>query len=258
MTPTHLSHSAADLYHLCGRRWRFAKLDRVAVPPTAALAFGSAFHAVVERVLRARAEGRPVDPAACWPAAWAREAARVADWGASSAAEEEAIGAAMWADPLVLAGLHRIEPGLADDGTPLLEMKFELRVPGVPVPVIGFIDAIEVDGVPLDVKTASRPWSQSQAEGEMQPLIYLAALKQAGAPSPGGLFRHAVFVKRDDGSRAVDVLLTRRTNDEIAWAMGVLREVWRGIDAGLHVPNPRSCFAYGRRCEFFDLCRSER
>lgn len=257
VTPAHLSYSSADLYALCGRKWRFAKVDRVEAPPSPALAFGAAFDAVVERVLRARAEGVELDPAACWATAWSRAAERVADWGSTSAEDEDAAGLAMLRDPAVVAGIRRIEPSVTD-GEPMLQVKFELAVPGVPVPVVGFIDAVEVDGVPLDVKTSGRPWTQGRAASEMQPLVYLAALKQAGAPSPGGLFRHAVFTKGEDGRRSVDVILTRRTGDEVAWAMGVLREVWRGVEAGLYVPNPRSCFAYGQRCEFYERCRSER
>ena len=75
-----------------------------------------------------------------------------------------------------------------------LSAKVELRVPGVPVPVIGYIDLILEDGTPADLKTSKSSWPEAKATDSLQGLFYLAALNQAGMKT-SGKFTHLIFVK---------------------------------------------------------------
>jgi len=53
----------------------------------------------------------------------------------------------------------------SDEGKkPLYIEEFvSLIVPGVPVPIIGFIDVITTDDIPTDFKTSGKSWSEKQA-----------------------------------------------------------------------------------------------
>ena len=150
---------------------------------------------------------------------------------------------------------------LSDDAGPIIEKYITLTVPGVPVPIIGYIDMIESDGIPCDFKTSSKSWNQDQANSEMQPTFYLAALNQAGylpqfvAPDYSKVFafRHYVFVKTK--KPRVQIWESTRTVADLFWLFGLIRDVWSGIEAGVFPPNPTGWKCSPKYCEYWGICR---
>ena len=249
---THLSHSSIKLYQTCGRKFKFHYIDRVPSPKAAALAFGIAFHEVAERCLRAHVAGVDHDPPALFAGAWASASADVDDWAGKEPDDYLAEGERMFEHPAVLMGLYAIRPRIGADGRPMLEERAQLIVPGLP-PIVGRVDVVEDDGAIGDLKTASRSWTPQQAMAEVQPLIYCAAMHQAGHLEPPYRFRHRVFVKTREPK--TQVIETTRTQEEIDWLIAGMVETHRAIEGGHFPPNPLSCYAYGRPCEFWSLCR---
>ena len=129
--------------------------------------------------------------------------------------------------------LDGIDPQVVD-GRPTIEKRITLQVPGVEVPIIGYIDLITEDGVPCDIKTASRAWYAKKAHDEMQPDFYLAALTQIGETPPDFRFRYYVFTKTKKPK--VQILETKRTPAQLFWMLDMVREVWTGIQAGVFPP----------------------
>jgi PD-(D/E)XK nuclease superfamily len=253
----HLSASSASTYGECARRWRELYgdgLPRVVTPP---LVFGSAWDRTVERVLRGPERRGSVGlsrPAllARWLEAWSEcageaEASGRMDWSGDLAADLENEGRLLCALPKtrdVLVDLRvRVERGeLA------LQRRVSLSVPGVPVPVIGFVDVWLEDGTVVDVKTARRPWPATKPRTDLQPRVYLAALQQEGFPLSGLRFRHLVWVR--GGRPQLQVLDTEFSQGELFVALDALRETWRGIAAGVFPPN-FGCWRCGPACEVF-------
>ena len=107
------------------------------------------------------------------------------------------LGASMLSAPDVMAAIEDIEPmvAIASD-IPIIEKKVEFRVPGVSVPIVGYIDMIEADGVPVDFKTASRKWSKGKEHTEMQADFYLLGLNYEGYNlNPNLQFRYYILTK---------------------------------------------------------------
>jgi len=129
-------------------------------------------------------------------------------------------------------------------------------VPGVPLPVIGYIDLMTADGVPGDFKTSRNRWTQGDAEGEIQPLVYLAALHQAGRPVAGNRFRHYVITKTKKPE--VQVIEHRHTMMEIFWLFELIRRVWRGIEAEVFPVNPNAWLCSSRYCAYWTQCRGRK
>lgn len=59
--PKRLSHSSADTFRTCARRWRFRYVDRLTEPPSEELAVGSFVHLVLEHLMAAAPQDRTLD-----------------------------------------------------------------------------------------------------------------------------------------------------------------------------------------------------
>lgn len=251
----HLSYSSLALYLECSRKWRYRYLDKLPAPKSPALVFGSAIHATVEGILAAKHADTAYDLSSGWKSAWAAVQSDDIEWGADFPELFEQDGLRLLTSPAVTSGLAMLAAAEAD-GAPVIERRVEWHVDGVPVPVIGYLDLIAADGVIADLKTASRRWTYEQALGEAQPIVYLAALAQEGAAHTPGVFRHVVMVKTREPQ--FQLIETERQESDLDWMAGVVRHVWRGIERGHYGANPKACYAWGRKCEYFDHCRKER
>lgn len=252
----HLSYSSISSYLMCARAWRYHYLDKAPALTSPALVFGSAFHEAAELYVR-NPDGDTLP--ALWSEAWAAqlksESERV-DWGLESAEGLNATGHRMANAGPVRELLEWIRERFTDETDDQnVERRVELRVPGVPIPVIGFIDVITTDGIPGDFKTAARMWSDSKAEDSMQSLFYLAALNQAGVEVPGWKFRHYVFTKT--AKPDAKMFEVSHKPAELFWLFEMIAEVWRCIEAGVFPPNPQSWKCSPKYCEFWSLCRGK-
>lgn len=239
----HLSYSSVNLYCTCSRAWYYKYIKQAPTRPTPSLVFGSAMHDTIEAIVRGAAE----TPTQLWTAAWSRQIADNPDLDWQGEVPEALCndGIRILNSDSVIAGIRALRPTA-------IEQRVELAVPGVPVPVIGYIDLIE-DGVPADIKTSNQPWTQEQAEGEIQPLFYLAALNQANTPAPDNKFRHYVLVKTKIPQW--QVWETKHAPRELFWLFRMIADVWYGIEQRVFVPNPGSWRCSPKRCDFWSLCR---
>ena len=134
----------------------------------------------------------------------------------------------------------------------MIERKVELRVPGVPVPVIGYIGVILEDGTPADFKTSARSWTQDQANNSLQTLFYLAALNQAGF-EVNWRFKHFVFVKTK--TPQVQVLEHSHKPGELFFLFETIKRVWEGISKEYFPLNPTTWRCSEKYCDFYANCR---
>lgn len=249
----HLSYSSVSSYLTCARAWKYHYVDRIPRPTAPALVFGSAFHNTVETYLTA---DEPMT--ALWPKQWSAqlESERTVDWGKQSAEGLAATGLRMVTAESVKELADQVkgefEPGNA---TCDIERRVELHVPGVPVPIVGYIDVITRDGVPGDFKTAARMWTDAKASNSMQSLFYLAALNQAGVEVPSWKFRHYVFTKASKPTARMFEVAHKP--GELFWLFGLIAEVWRGIEAEIYPPNPDTWKCSPRYCDYWDRCRGK-
>lgn len=259
----HLSQSSLALYADCAKLWSGLYLDHLPRTRSAPLVIGSAFDAVLERALRAKATAGdpvPVTPQtllARWAGAWREQldgggSQRVGAWGErppepivwgdESEAQAEASGRALLLAPETAALLRELRPALEPAG-PALQRRITLTLPGVGVPVIGYLDAVLHDGTPCDFKTARRPWREDKAFRELQPRLYLLALREEGYPLARTFlgkwaFRHYVWVRPGLGGGRVRLqrIDTAFTDDDLALAAEAVQASWRGIQAGAFPP----------------------
>ena len=254
----HLSYSSVCSYLACPRGWKFHYVDQVEVPTAGALAFGSAYHETVGAyTINCVADPKNVVPLAdIWPIKWREQIeqrGRIA-WGNDTMEGLLEMGLRILRNKDIQREIDSISPLLDATGAPRIEEFISLQVPGVPIPIIGYVDLITDDGIPCDIKTATRAWSKDRPGQETQPTFYLAALNQAGYDlNPDMRFRYYVFTKSK--TPKVQVLETRRAPGDLVWLLGMVRDVWSAIKAGEFPPNPTTWKCDPRYCDYWDICR---
>lgn len=254
----YLSYSSINLFLTCGEAWRRKYIAKEPQSSTPALVFGSALHNTIEAYIAQRHGDVEVDTdlvtmwAGNWRAAVEREPN--CEWGADTPEEHCNEGVRLLSNPELQRMVDRLTP-LRDDKGLFMERKIELRVPGVPVPIIGYIDIVTNDGVPGDFKTSAQMWSNDKAKAELQPLVYLAALNQMGRNVPGLRFRHYVMTKTKQPK--VQVLESIHTYDSILWLFGLIQQVWRAIESETFVMNPHAWLCSPKFCPAFGKCRGK-
>lgn len=253
-----LSYSSVSAYLTCGRSWKFRYIDRIPVPTAARLIFGTAIHDTIEAHIRSRAEGQETPLLAdIWKAEWPRRVEREGDnidWGQDSPDELYMTGLRVLQTAEVAETIEGVSPLVSPYGHLYIEEWVSMKVPDVPIPVVGRIDIITEDRVPGDFKTSSQTWSEERALAELQPLFYVGALRQQRFPlSEEMRFRHYVFTTTEEPT--AQVIETQRHAGELPFLFEVIREVWQGITAGVFVPNPGVWKCSPEYCEYWAMCR---
>jgi len=247
----HLSYSSINTYLKCHRAWRFKYIDEIPERKSTALLFGAVFHEAIESYILSRG-----DIIQSWAAAWESKLAELDGQIAWEKDTPEALcneGIRILTEPDVFNVIDALKP-LVIDEEPQIEHYIELRVPGVPIPIIGYIDMIEADGVPVDFKTAGKSWSPDRVQRELQPLFYLAALGQMGFFEHGWYFRHYIFVRNK--TPKVQTFETQYSIDEIIWLFDLIREVWENIQKENFAPTGAGSFLCSAKyCDYWGICR---
>lgn len=241
----HLSYSSISGYLQCARHWRYRYIDRQPSPSSDALLFGSAWHKMIALV--ASGQGHLGKSTMSSLNAWHTVMTTMEELQDNPIADGiQELGERLLDVPVIRATIQGLHPAH-------LEYEIELHVPGLPVPVAGFIDMIDADGMAWDFKTAGKKWTQDQADASLQPTVYLAALQQSGLVSLPAPFRYMIFTKTK--SPDVQVLDTVRTAADVLAFYELAREVWRAIEAGIYVPNGIGSWKCSANyCEFWQLC----
>lgn len=243
----HLSYSSISSYLSCAAAWKFHYIDQVPTPGVPELVFGSAFHNTIEQFIAGQHQG---DLLQMWQGNWAAQLEKEQNIAWDSTTPEE-----MCNKGVLMFGNKDIQAGILSIKSERIETKVELRVPGVPVPIVGYIDVITSDGVPGDFKTSSKSWTMDKALGETQPLFYLAALSQLGITVPDWKFRHYVFVKTK--TPQFQVLEHVHNPGQLFWLFKMIRNVWRAIDAGVFPENPTGWRCCPQYCDYWSICRGK-
>lgn len=258
----HLSYSAVSKYSNCGESYRrqyIAKEPHLSSPQ---LAFGSAFHTVSEGIIK----GISKDPVAEWIAAWEEAQQKEAIlWDETTPEEQQDLGIAMFSSAEVLDMLRSLEPEMIeveyeDENHNItrtieaaVEQAISFNLPGIPLPIIGYIDVLCNDGVPLDLKTAARSWPADKAAKETQPMFYLHGLNVKGDTRHQGRFRHVVITKSKNPK--VSFYETTRDQKDIDYMLRKVSMAYAGITAGIFPMNDDSWFCGPKYCDFYQTCR---
>ena len=176
------------------------------------------------------------------------------DWGGDTPEYHCNEGLRLLTNPEILNGILSIQAASDDFGV-MVERKIELNVPGVPIPIIGYIDIITEDFIPGDLKTSSTSWSVEKANTELQPLYYLAAMNQMGMKTEEWKFRHFIFVKTK--TPKFQMIEHYHNPSQLIWLFKVIKNVWEAIEKGVFHENPLTWKCNSKWCDYYMQCRGK-
>ncbi len=244
MNIDHLSYSSITMYLDCPEAWRRKYIAGEPTRKTSSLAFGSAFHGTIEHAVMGK------DLLSTWGEEFHKAFENVALEEDETLEQHFNEGIRLLTHANIQNVIRSITPRSSED----IERKVELRVPGVPIPVIGYIDIILADGTPADFKTSAKSWTQDQANNSLQTLFYLAALNQSGF-EVNWKFKHFVFVKTK--TPQVQILEHEHKPGELFFLFEMIRRVWEGISRELFPLNPITWRCNAKYCDFYANCRGK-
>jgi len=220
-----LSYSSVALWNYCPRAWILRYEYGYRTPSSLAQIFGTAMHKTIQMSLLENKE-----LSSCTD--YFQDAfykimfesptrARIID-----ATDDISMGIKLLDDPMTNGILKTIKVKAESQ----IEHEFEFRVPEVRPPVIGFIDILDNDGIPYDIKTSRWDWTHEKAMEETQPDFYLTALEHEGTPSPGNKFTYIIIKKYDPPSSYL--IETERPNYKEK-TYDLVSDMWKGVKSKL-------------------------
>jgi putative RecB family exonuclease len=249
--PEAVSVSHLNLYLTCSLKYRFQYVDRLPkLFRSAGMVFGSAIHKALEWLHKERKAGRnpPLD-----------QLLRTfeADWHAQCLDNE--IRFANGDDPenLIVKGkellseYYRLPPSKVKDAELFFQVPLVNPETGevLAVPLRGVIDLIEEGDVIGELKTSQKSWSLADLPDNLQLTAYSYAYEVLFGRPPKDL--KVINLVRAKKPR-VETLTTGREKKDYERLFHLAKEVLRGIEAGVFIPN-RGCWLC-KDCEFERDC----
>lgn len=254
----HLSYSSISTFLNCPEAWRRKYIEKEPTTSSPALVFGSAFHDTLEGFIKQEAGFNGEEPKGIldmWGSNWEAQLEKQQNviWEYETPEAQYNEGIRILGNTEIMAEIQKIKPAVDEAGAKI-ERKVELRVPGVDVPVIGYIDIILEDGTPADFKTSKASWSEAKASDSLQSLFYIAALTQMGI-EVNWKFAHLIFVKTK--TPKFQRIEHEHEKGELFFLFEVISSVWGAITRGVFPLNPTSWLCNERWCDFHANCKGK-
>lgn len=243
----HLSYSSVMAWHQCPRSWWLHYVRGYSTPPNGAYAFGTAMHRAIQNSL---VDGGISQKSADLFHKDLEVASLEAMYPMPSKefADLTALGRALLLEPNVQLLLNSVRISSQEQ----VERRLEFMVPGVPIPIVGYIDLLDDFGYPYDIKTSKWDWDEGKADAEVQPDFYLTALDANNIPGHGGKFSHIIVIKNIHSPNAY-FMDTVRTN----WkekTYDLVQSMWNGVMREDYLDPSHRAACTG--CKFDGLCTS--
>lgn len=247
----HISPSSLDLFLKSPCRWKKEKLDGQRPLPSLAMTIGNAVHAAAKQNFSfKRTTGDDVD------LEWLEDGAvyylsEVASTTGLQYDKEEFgddAAAALDGATRVIRGLVRLfRSQIAPEYNPnLIEHRFRIPMDGCDHDLLGVIDLAESErNLAVDLKTAGKKWSQSDADSATQPTFYDIAWRCLTGVDEHPEFRFEVLTKTKFERQTVRTYRDKRS----VWALIYrVRAMSKMIKAGVFPPAPAAAWWCSEKC----------
>ena len=251
----HLSASGVNEYVECSLLYRFGRIDRLPMEFVAAeLEFGTVIHKVLEEFYRAKMIGEKLllkDLHEQFKTLWKKSAAERQDIQYQEGQNAEMLS--MLGVDLLTVWFNKLQ----EDNFQVIavEEAFSFNIPGVFAPIIGAIDLVEEDEsgalIITDFKTSGRAYSADEVDKNPQMTIYQMAFKKNGYRDREILLKFDALIKTK--TPKFEQYWTTRTEEDERRMIRKIKEVWKGINKGVFVPNDTSWKCKG--CHYQNACK---
>ncbi len=227
----------------CPQQWRLKYIDKVEQEKSEALVFGSAIHRAISLGIKDE-----LQPSLYWSTSLEQTQAEQKF--------ELSTDLVNLGETMLAMGAHTFSD-LLSQSIQGIDKKVKLELPGIDVPIIGYVDLIVEDDfyfIPIDFKTSKRKWSQTQADKSLQPTFYLAALNQSGMIQLPATFKYIILTKTKVPQ--VQVIETERTAQDVFMLFDLISSVWDAIKKEAFPPtDPSNWWCSENYCGVWKHCK---
>ncbi len=234
-----VSPTQVRTYQRCPLAYKHRFLERWWGIQSSAALLGHAVHSTIEAALKAKRRFRqdlPLEEGErVFDQVWNRGLPPETETAAGS--REEFDAAREEGYDLLAFYLEEVAPKVRPH---LVEHRFNFELAGIPVPVVGQVDLIEIDGVVVDYKTSTRPYREDYLDSDVQLFCYAVgyAFFRLGVRARKGILPPAVMVN----DARVDVIIRgpapqfqqirkKYSNDDLNEVAEILRNVALKIES---------------------------
>jgi hypothetical protein len=248
----YLSMSQVSMYLRCGLQYAYRYCDDLIRAPGVALVEGSAMHRALEVGLREKKDAGTVAPVNvlmdAWRDYWTENKKDIEDWG--DAGKDSEAQVVENRGRLLLQEYHTTHMPVVEPEA--VEQRFWTTLGKNRIPVLGFVDLIDVSGyrTVIDHKVVKSAKSQADTDSDMQLTLYS---KACGTPNVG----FDSFTK----TKTPKIVQKRasRTPKDHAWIEGIFDHVAQAIHDGVFLPcDPAGWNCSAKWCGFWNLCRGSK
>lgn len=253
----HWSPSSLDMLFTCPESFRRRYIEGDKIPPGIAMIRGTAVHGAANVNFSQKIETHEdLSVSDIKDAAAAGFEAELAG-GYLLTSDEEGQGAknvlgAAKDQAVMMAECHAVQQ--APQYQPaMVEQGFNIALPG-DRDLLGYIDMADVDGVVVDLKTASKKKSQADADNSLQLTAYAAGYRALTGEPPSDLRLETIIQTKKACVR--DVVSTDRTDADFEALAERINAAEQLLQAGVFLPAPVGSWKCSPRwCGYFSTCR---
>jgi len=248
----HISYSQINTFLTCPRRYYYSYVRLIKQPPSGAMLFGSSVGVALEKTYQDVIKNGHTSPS--YSADIFADVMKVKYGEIDKTNDDEKLDTLLEQGDRLLK-LHtkdRIPKQEPIDA----EHKIELELPGVELPLVGYIDLLETGNRITDHKTTTKKYAEAKnPKRSLQLGLYAMAMD---ATSVG----YDVLVRKSNPE--IQVLRERLSADDLKWVVGSVVAVAQQIEmlkdiAGVIWPpcDPTSWVCSEKFCGYYRLCQSE-
>ena len=253
MTVEHLSYSSISQYIECGLQYRFRKIDVIEPEFTSdALVFGSSIHKTLAKFNMHRADNISckADNLKTWFEEYWSGTAKNYQIKYTNGNDFKSC---LEQGKKLLEVFYGYNDQIGQYKILEIEKEFRLELEDFPYPIIGYIDLVETDEegnvMITEYKTSSKSYSTGKIDNHDQVTLYHMAM-QSMYPDKQVISKIDVLIKTK--TPKFEQYYTYRDIDDHQRFIKTAREVARGIQSGVFVPN-RNSWKCGY-CEYKTAC----
>lgn len=251
----HLSASSINQYLDCGLSYKFARIDRLEpefFPDT--MLFGSTIHQVLENYyLNKQAGIHPSlkDLQNCFEKLWTLKTNQLENVHYSQNKDQHSY---LVEGKELLSAWYEKQP---EQNYRILgvEEEFVFYVPGIEIPIVGYIDLLEEDETGIiivtDFKTTARSYGREEIDTNMQLLMYQLFLKSSAYKDREILLRLDCLIKTK--TPKFESYYTTRSQEDEKRLIRKVQQVWDGIQKEVYLPANTGWKCKG--CQYQNTCQ---
>lgn len=250
----HVSISQVDMFRRCPKQWMFKYVRGYPTNKSAGLTLGTSIHEALAEANLYRQGGIQLNETVLPRLIDVAKVQAIQDIGDADTTSTEFV----WDECTDMMTLEQRIESILNTTLPQIEgstamplyVEYEfptIELPSTGIPLMGYIDLVDANGVVWDYKVSGKKKSQLELDQSTQLSVYLYAIHEDGGD--------AGILHIDKKKGGISVLPTRHSRDKVLSTIEGIDGTVAMMQTGVYAPNPEGWHCTPGFCSFYNICR---